>query len=75
MSSSVSLQVKCVIEALAAEGAQVALCITVALHVPVQQPLEAERLGAHSASESVRVLLRSDGRHLLCNPGWIKVRG
>ena len=39
MSSRVSLEIKGVVEALAAEGAQVALDVAVALDVPVEQSL------------------------------------
>ena len=51
MSTSVPLQVKSVVETLSAEGAQVSFCITVALHVPVEEPLEVERLRTHPARE------------------------
>ena len=40
----VPLEVEGVVEALATEGAEVALHVAVALHVPVQQPLQAKRL-------------------------------
>ena len=58
MSPGVPFQIEGVIEALAAEGAQVALRVTVALHVPIQQPLEAENLRAHPALEFAGVALR-----------------
>ena len=50
-----SLQIKSVIETFATEGAQISLDVAVALHVAVQQSLEAEGLGAHSALELARV--------------------
>ena len=37
-----SFQIKGIIKALAAKGAQVSLGITVALHVPVEEPLQAK---------------------------------
>lgn len=49
----VPLQVERIVESLAAEGAQVALDVRVALHVPIQQPLQGERLLAYPADELV----------------------
>ena len=49
--SGVSLQVEGVIEAFPTEGAEVPLDVAVTLHVPVEQPLEGEGLGAHAALE------------------------
>lgn len=49
--SSVSFQVECVIEALAAECAQVPLHIRVAFHVTIEQSLESEVLGANTTDE------------------------
>ena len=49
--SRVSLQIKCVVESLAAECAEVPLGVAVALHVPVQQPLEPESFATHAARE------------------------
>ena len=51
MCSRVSLQIECVVEPLAAECAEVPLGVAVALHVPVQQPRQVERLPAHAARE------------------------
>ena len=44
MCPCVPLEVEGVVEALAAESAEVALHVAVALHVPVQQALQAKRL-------------------------------
>lgn len=44
--SRVPLQIEGVIEALAAEGAEVPLHVAVTLHVAVEQPLQREALGA-----------------------------
>ena len=56
MCPCVSLQVKCVIEALATEGAEIPLDITVALHVSVEESLKGETFVTSSASESARVI-------------------
>ena len=53
--AGVPLQVKGVVEAFAAEGAEVSLGVAVALHVAVEEPLEAEHLGADAALELGRV--------------------
>ena len=58
----VPLQVEGVVEALAAEGAEVALDVRVALHVPVQQAQQVELLGAEPAHVGLRVLLADCGR-------------
>ena len=47
MRARVSLQVEGVVEPLAAEGAEVSLHVAVALHVPVEQPLQRECFLAH----------------------------
>ena len=57
--AGVPLEVEGVVEALAAEGAQVALDVRVALHVPVEQPLQREHLLADPASELVVLGLRA----------------
>lgn len=57
----VTLQVEGVVEALSAESAQVPFDVRVALHVPVEQALQIESLGAHAADKLIRVVL-SDGR-------------
>lgn len=51
MRAGVSLEVERVVESLAAERAEVALDVRVALHVPVEQPLQCEALGAQAAGE------------------------
>lgn len=56
--AGVPLQVERVVEALGAERAQVALHVRVALHVPVQQPLQAERFRADAADEPLLVVVR-----------------
>ena len=55
MGSRVSLQIKCVVETFATECAEVPLGVAVALHVPVQQPLEGERFAARPTRELARV--------------------
>ena len=55
MGSRVPLQIECVVESLAAECAEVPLGVAVALHVPVQQPLEGERFAARPTRELARV--------------------
>ena len=65
MGSCVSLQIKSVIESLATEGAEVALGVAVALHVPVEQTLEAECFATHSAGKFAGVRLTSERRQLL----------
>lgn len=59
--SRVSLQVEGVVEALAAERAEISLHVRVAFHVSVQQALESEVLRADPADE-LAVLLLSRGR-------------
>lgn len=59
----VPLQVEGVIEPFPAEGAEVPLDVGVALHVSVEQPLQREALGAHSAHELGGVVLADE--HLL----------
>jgi hypothetical protein len=49
----VSLQVECVVEAFAAERAQIPLHVRVTFHVPVEQSLEHKRLGADATGEFV----------------------
>lgn len=56
MRAGVPLEVERVVEALAAERAEVALDVRVALHVPVEQPLEREALRAEAARELGRVV-------------------
>lgn len=60
-----SLEVEGVVEALAAEGAEVALHVAVALHVPVEEPLEGEALCAQVTREARRLaILLEAGSHL-----------
>lgn len=47
-----ALEVKGVVEAFAAEGAEVALDVAVTLHVTVEQPLQTEALGTHVTLEA-----------------------
>lgn len=49
--SGVPLKIERIVESLAAERAQVALDVRVALHVPVKEPLQRERLLAYPAAE------------------------
>ena len=51
MSSCVSFQVKGVVEALSTEGTKIAFHVTVALHVSVEEALQAETLLADFALE------------------------
>ena len=66
MGSRVPLQIKCVVETLATECAEVPLGVAVALHVPVQKPLEAESFATHATRELAGVRLAPQGRQLLC---------
>ena len=67
MCPGVALQVERVVEALSAEGAEIPLGVTVALHVAVQQSLQSELLGACSALELGRVRVWPHrGQLLLC---------
>ena len=59
-----SFQVERVVEALSTEGTKISFHITVALHVSVEEPLQAETLLADFAFE-LAVLLRSDRFGLL----------
>ena len=65
MSPGVALQVKGVIEALSAEGAEIALGVAVTLHVPVEKALQPERLAADPAGELAGVGLAPQRRQLL----------
>lgn len=56
VSSGVAFEIEGIVEAFAAEGAQVALDVRVALHVAVQEPLQAEGLRAHAAHELAAVV-------------------
>lgn len=51
MRACMSLQVERVVEAFTAECAEVAFDVRVALHMPVEESLQAERFGAHAARE------------------------
>lgn len=61
----VPLEVEGVVESLAAEGAQIALDVRVALHVPIEQALQRKGLHADTADELIvaggRVLVGSAG--------------
>ena len=63
MSPCVALEVKGVIEAFAAEGAEITLDLTVALDMAVEQSLEREDLAAHGALELVVRGLDACGRN------------
>ena len=63
--SRVSFQIEGIVEALATEGAEVALHVAVALHVPVQQPLQAKRL---RADPEIGIVLASFSLFLLLSP-------
>lgn len=64
-----SLEIKRIIESLAAERAQISLDVAVAFHVTVEQPLEAETLRAEVASESGLVVAARGGFNLLGSGG------
>lgn len=55
--SRMPLQVERVVEALAAERAQIAFDVRMAFHVPIEQPLQRERLRADDAGEFVRIVV------------------
>ena len=57
MCSSMSFQIKCIIETFATEGTKVSFSVTVTLHMPVKQPLQSENFGAESALEFGRIRL------------------
>lgn len=61
MRADVPLQVEGVVEALAAEGAQVPLHLVVALEVPVEHALQAEALAAQVTAVNRRVAARACG--------------
>ena len=61
MCARVSLQVEGVVEALAAEGAEIAFDVRVTLHVPVQQSQQAELLGTESAHVGLRIIFADCG--------------
>ena len=75
MSASVSFQIKGIIKALAAKGAQVSLGITVALHVPVEEPLQAKVFRAHPALELARISFGPEWGQFLGHPGRIGITG
>ena len=54
--AGVSFQIKGVVEAFATEGAEVAFDVRMAFHVPIQEPLQGETLGAESAGEFGRIV-------------------
>ena len=53
MCAGVSLEVECVVEALAADRTQIALHVVVATEMTRQQPLQRKHLAAHSALKLV----------------------
>ena len=65
MCSSVTFQVKSIIETFSAEGAEISFDVTVALHVPVEEPLEREGLATHATGELAGVRLAPHGGQLL----------
>ena len=75
MRPSVALQVKRVVEALSAEGAEIPLDVAVALQVPVQQTLQSEQFAADAALELGGVGLRPQRRHLLSPNEFGRVGG
>jgi hypothetical protein len=71
----VSLQIEGVVEAFAAERAEVALRVAVTLHVAVEQPLQGEHLGAEPALELGWIVLRPGRGELLQTRGLNGVIG
>lgn len=61
----VPLQVERVVESFATKSAQIPFDVRVALHVPIEQPLQRERLRADVAGEFVRVIVGDRHRRLL----------
>jgi len=49
--ASMSFQIERIVESLAAEGAQIAFDVRMTFHVPIEQSLQCEALGAQSARE------------------------
>ena len=54
MRAGVPFEVEGVVEPLAAEGAEVPLDVAVALHVPVEEALQRERLLTHSTRQKMK---------------------
>lgn len=75
MGAGVPLQVKGIIEPFAAEGAEVSLGVAVALHVTVEEALQAEDLGTEAALELGWVSLSSGWRHLVQSSGLHRIVG
>lgn len=70
MRARVSLQIEGVVESLSAEGAEVALRVTVAFHVTVQKSLQAERFGTEPALKLARVAFWPGGWKFF-KLGWL----
>lgn len=62
MCPSMSFEIKSVVEAFATEGAQVSLDITMAFHMPVEQPLKTKHLGADPTNKTVSIIV---ARHIV----------
>lgn len=59
MRPRVPLEVEGVVEALAAEGAEVTLHVAMTLHVTIEQSLQIEILAAHAATEAVVLWIKA----------------
>jgi len=70
MCTSVTLQIKGVVESFSTEGAKVSLRVTVALHVTVEEPLKGEDLGTETALELGWIHIGAGQWHLF-NPASV----
>ena len=64
MCTRVPLQVKCIIETLSTEGAEVSLCIAVTLHMTIQQPRQTKGFSTSATGKPRRVVFTSHWRQL-----------
>ena len=61
MRARVTLEVERVVESFTAEGTQIAFDVRVALHVPIEEPLEGEALGTEATGEFGRIVWIGSG--------------
>merc|ERR1719507_1761311 len=64
MCTRVPLQIECIVEALSTEGAEVSLCIAVALHVTIQQSRQTKGFSTSATGKPRRVVFTSHWRQL-----------
>lgn len=57
MRSRMPLEVESVVEALSTECAKITLHVAVTLHVTIKKPLEAKVFAAHTASETIGIVI------------------